>query len=79
VHSGAIGDQVAALMQAGIINNAKKEHRPRRHHRRHHVRQQAAARFRHCNPQIQFRSSAYTHGPGVLAQIERFTALQLWR
>ena len=31
--------------------------------------------FAHCNPQLQFRSSAYTHDPGVLAQIERFTAL----
>ena len=75
VHSGAIGDQVAALMQAGVINNAKKSidrgvsiagimFGSKRLHD-----------FAHRNPQIQFRSSAYTHGPGVLAQIERFTAL----
>lgn len=75
VHSGAIGNQVAALMQAGVINNAKKSidrgvtiagimFGSKRLHD-----------FAHRNPQIQFRSSAYTHGPGVLAQIERFTAL----
>ena len=75
VHSGAIGDQVAALMQTGVINNAKKSidrgvsiagimFGSRRLHD-----------FAHRNPQIQFRNSSYTHGPGVLAQIERFTAL----
>ncbi len=75
VHSGAIGDQVAALMQAGVINNASKTidrgvsiagimFGSKRLHD-----------FAHRNPQIQFRSSSYTHGPGVLAQLERFTAL----
>ena len=75
VHSGAIGDQVAALMQSGAINNARKSidrglsvagimFGSRRLHD-----------FAHRNPQIQFRSSSYTHGPGVLARIERFTAI----
>jgi acetyl-CoA hydrolase len=75
VHSGAIGDQVALLMQAGVINNARKSidrgltvagvmFGSKRLHD-----------FAHRNPQLQFRSSSYTHGPGVLAQIERFTAL----
>ncbi len=75
VHSGAIGDQVAALMQAGAITNAKKSidrgvsiagimFGSKRLHD-----------FAHRNPRLQFRSSDYTHGPGVLAQIEHFTAL----
>jgi acetyl-CoA hydrolase len=75
VHSGAVGDQVAALMQAGAITNARKSidrgvsiagimFGSKRLHD-----------FANCNPQLQFRSSAYTHGPGALAQIERFTAL----
>ena len=75
VHSGAIGDQVALLMRAGVITNARKSidrgltvagimFGSKRLHD-----------FAHRNPQLQFRSSAYTHGPGVLAQIERFTAL----
>jgi len=75
IHSGAIGDQVAALMCSGVINNARKSidrgvtiagimFGSKRLHD-----------FAHRNPQLQFRSSAYTHGAGVLAQIERFTAL----
>ncbi len=75
VHSGAIGDQVALLMQAGVITNGRKSidrgvsvagimFGSRRLHD-----------FAHRNPLLQFRSSSYTHGPGVLAQIERFTAL----
>ena len=75
VHSGAVGDEVAHLMQAGVITNARKSidrgvsiagimFGSRRLHD-----------FAHRNPRLQFRSSAYTHGPGVLAQIERFTAL----
>jgi acetyl-CoA hydrolase len=75
VHSGAVGDQVAALMQTGVINNARKSidrgvsvagimFGSKRLHD-----------FAHRNPQLQFRSSDYTHGAGALAQIERFTAL----
>ncbi len=75
VHSGAIGDQVAVLMQAGVINNSRKSidrgvsiagimFGSKRLHD-----------FAHRNPQLQFRSSSYTHGAGVLTQIERFTAL----
>ena len=75
VHSGAIGDQVAALTQAGVINNSRKSidrgvtvagimFGSKRLHD-----------FAHRNPQVQFRSSDYTHGQQVLAQHERFTAL----
>ena len=75
VHSGAIGDQVAALTQAGVITNARKSidrgvsvagimFGSKRLHD-----------FAHRNSQLQFHSCAYTHGAGMLAQIERFTAL----
>lgn len=75
VHSGAIGDNVAALMESGAINNSRKSidrgvsiggimFASRRLHD-----------FAHRNPQIQFRSSDYTHGPRALAQVERFTAI----
>ncbi len=75
VHSGALGDQVAVLMQSGAITNERKSidrgvtvggimFGSKRLHD-----------FAHRNPQIQFRSSSYTHGPAVLAQHERFTAL----
>jgi acetyl-CoA hydrolase len=75
VHSGAIGDQVAALMQAGVITNARKSV----------DRGQTVAGvmfgskrlhdFSHNNAHLQFRSCAYTHGADVLAQIDHFVAL----
>jgi len=75
VHSGAIGDQVAVLMQAGVITNARKSI-----DRGHTVAgvmfgSRPLHDFAHNNRQLQFRSCAYTHGAGVLAQIERFVAL----
>ena len=75
VHSGAIGDQVAALMQAGVINNARKSIDRGVSIAGIMFGSQRLHDFAHRNPQIQFRSSSYTHGPGVLAQIERFTAI----
>ena len=75
VHSGAIGDKVADLMEAGVINNARKSIDPgvsiagvmMGSRRIHH--------FAHRNPAVQFRSTTYTHDPDVLARIERFVAL----
>ncbi len=77
IHSGAIGDKAAELMQAGVITNARKSI----------DRGVAVAgvmfgskriqQFCHRNPAVQFRSPAYTHDAGVLAGIERFAALNL--
>ena len=75
VHSGAIGDQVAALMQSGVINNSRKSIDRGVSIAGIMFGSQRLHDFAHNNPQIQFRSSSYTHGPGVLAQIERFTAI----
>jgi len=75
VHSGAIGDQVALLMQAGVINNARKSMDRGLTIAGIMFGSKRLHDFAHRNPQIQFRSSSYTHGPGALAQIERFTAL----
>lgn len=75
IHSGAIGDKAADLMQAGVITNARKSI----------DRGVAVAgvmfgskriqQFCHRNPAVQFRSNAYTHNAEVLARIERFAAL----
>ena len=75
IHSGTIGDQTAALTEAGVITNARKSidrgvtiscfimgtHR--------------LNRFAHQNPAVQLRSCTYTHSPEVLSQIERFVAI----
>lgn len=75
IHSGAIGDKAADLMEAGVITNARKTI----------DRGVAVAgvmfggrriqQFCHRNPAVQFRSNAYTHNAEVLAGIERFAAL----
>ncbi|TDN59205.1 acetyl-CoA hydrolase/transferase C-terminal domain-containing protein [Paraburkholderia sp. BL10I2N1] len=75
VHSGTIGDKVADLMDAGVINNTRKSvdrgltvagvmMGSRRIHD-----------FAHRNSAVQFRSTSYTHDPDVLAHIDRFVAL----
>jgi acetyl-CoA hydrolase len=75
VHSGSIGDQVAVLSEAGVITNAKKS-----------VDRGVSVAgvmfggkrlrdFCHNNPNMQFRSSSYTHDPDVLATMERFVSL----
>jgi acyl-CoA hydrolase len=75
IHSGAIGDKTAELMETGVITNARKTI----------DRGIAVAgvmfggrriqRFCHRNPAVQFRSTAYTHNADVLASLERFVAL----
>ena len=75
VHSGAIGDQVAALMQAGVINNARKSTDRGISIAGIMFGSKRLHDFAHRNPQLQFRSSDYTHGAGAMAQSERFTAL----
>jgi len=75
VHSGTIGDHVAALMQAGVITNARKSVDRGVTTAGIMFGSKPLHDFAHRNPQLRFRSSAYTHGSGVLAQIERFTAL----
>ena len=75
VHSGAIGDQVATLMQAGVINNARKSIDRGRTVAGVMFGSKRLHDFVHNNPQVQFRSCDYTHGADVLAQIEHFVAL----
>ena len=75
VHSGAIGDQVAALMQAGVITNARKRIDPGISTAGIMFGSRRLHDFAHRNSQIQFRSPAYTHGARVLSQIDRFTAI----
>lgn len=75
IHSGAIGDKVADLMQCGVITNAHKTIDTGKTvagvimgGRRIHA-------FAHRNDAIEFRSTRYTHDPDVLAGIDRFVAI----
>lgn len=75
IHSGAIGDKVAELMELGVINNARKS-----------IDTGVTVagvlfggpdiyRFAHRNPEIQMRSTAYTHAFDVLASIDRLVTI----
>ena len=75
IHSGAIGDKAADLMEAGVITNARKSIDRGVTVAGVMFGSRRIQQFCHRNPAVQFRSNAYTHNAGVLASIERFAAL----
>ncbi|MBL0426468.1 acetyl-CoA hydrolase/transferase family protein [Ramlibacter alkalitolerans] len=74
-HSGAMGDAAAALMQAGVINNARKTVDARISVAGVLMGTRALNRFAHRNPAIEIRGVEYTHSPAVLASIDRLVAI----
>jgi len=75
VHSGAIGDQLAVLTEAGVITNARKSIDPGVTIAGVILGNKRLRDFCHHNPGVQFRSSLYTHSADVLARIDKFVAL----
>ena len=75
IHSGAIGDRVAALMEAGVIDNARKPIDTGRSIAGVMLASRRLFSFAHRNPAIDMRSTAYTHGADVIARLDRFVAL----
>lgn len=75
LHTGAAGDGVAALAQAGVLTNARKSI-----DRGVSVAGvlMGGARLRqwaHRNPALQLRGTEYTHDAAVLASIDRLVAI----
>ena len=75
VHSGAIGDQLAVLTEAGVITNARKSIDRGVTIAGVILGNKRLRDFCHNNAAVQFRSSAYTHGADVLAKIDQFVSL----
>ena len=75
VHSGAIGDQLAVLTEAGVITNARKSIDPGVTIAGVILGNKRLRDFCHHNSGVQFRSSLYTHAADVLARIDKFVAL----
>lgn len=75
IHSGAVGDKVAGLMELGVINNTRKSIDRGVTVAGVLFGGQEIYRFAHRNPQIQMRSSAYTHAFDVLASIDRLVTI----
>ncbi|CAH2917617.1 MAG: 4-hydroxybutyrate coenzyme A transferase [uncultured Paraburkholderia sp.] len=75
IHSGTIGDQVADLMERGVIDNARKTIGTGKTIAGVMMGGRRIHAFAHRNVAIEFRSTRYTHDPDVLASIDRFVAI----
>ncbi|MFN0091617.1 MAG: acetyl-CoA hydrolase/transferase family protein [Acidimicrobiales bacterium] len=67
VHSGLVSEACADLYEAGVVEGPMVA-----------TQLMSTPRLRawaHRNPAVQLGPLSYTHGPGVLASLERFTAL----
>lgn len=75
IHSGAIGDKVAELMECGVITNSCKAIDPGVTVAGVIFGGQRIYRFAHRNPQIRMCATAYTHSQTVLASIDRLVTI----
>jgi acetyl-CoA hydrolase len=75
IHSGVIGDGVADLMQRDVITNRRKSIDAGKTITGMALGSQRLYRFLDQNRDIGFRPADYTHDIDVLAQLERFVAI----
>jgi acyl-CoA hydrolase len=75
VHSGAIGDAVADLIESGAITNARKTHDPGTTVCGVLIGTSRLFGLAHGNPSIALRETSYTHDPAVLATQPRLTTI----
>ncbi len=75
VHSGAVGDGVMALMEAGVVTNAHKGRDAGETIAGVLMGSTRLHRYAHRNPALQMRGTEYTHDPDVLASLPRFVAI----
>lgn len=75
IHSGAIGDAVALLMQQGAVTNARKGIDTGVTVAGTIMGSGTIHRFAHRNPQVQFRPTSYTHDLRVLESLNQFVAI----
>jgi acyl-CoA hydrolase len=75
VHSGSLGDGVVDLMAQGVITNARKPIDAGKTIGGVLLGTRKLFDFAHCNPQIELRSSDYTHAAAVLGKLPAFVAI----
>lgn len=75
VHSGAIGEGLAALCTAGVVTNRRKSIDAGLTIGGALMGGAALRAFAHENPALELRGTDYTHDPRVLGRIDRFVAL----
>lgn len=75
IHSGALSDSVATLMEQGVITNARKTLDRGLTVAGVLMGSERLHQFVHRNPYVQLRSTAYTHNPHILAAQDRFVSV----
>jgi acyl-CoA hydrolase len=75
IHSGSLFDSVVDLIQAGAVDNSRKGVDSGVSVAGTLLGTRKLFAFAERNRQIMMRSSLYTHDPGVLAALDKFTAL----
>lgn len=75
LHSGAIGDGIADLAEAGVLTHARKNIDPGVGTAGILMGGPRLRRWAHSNPHLQLRSTDYTHNAQVLASIDRLVAI----
>jgi acyl-CoA hydrolase len=75
LHTGALIDEAAALVAAGVITNARKSIDPGISIAGVVMGGHRAQELGAVNPAVQFRSVEYTHAAGVLARLDNLVAI----
>lgn len=75
IHSGLIGDQVASLMESGVITNARKSIDPGVSVAGIMIGTRSLYEFANQNRSILLRPTSYTHALSTLSRIDNFVAL----
>jgi acetyl-CoA hydrolase len=75
LHTGAAGDAVARLAEAGVINNSRKTIDRGIGVAGVLIGGAALHRYAHRNPALEMRASDYTHGLDVIAKIDNFVSI----
>jgi acetyl-CoA hydrolase len=75
IHTGALVDEAARLIEKGVVTNARKTVDAGASIAGVAMGSRALHDFVHRNPLVQFRSVCYTHAADVLASIDRFVAV----
>ncbi|MBP3979463.1 acetyl-CoA hydrolase/transferase family protein [Acidovorax sp. JG5] len=75
LHSGAVGDGIAALAEAGVLTNARKSVDTGVGIGGILMGSEKLRRWAHRNPQLELRGTDYTHDPEVLAASHKLAAI----
>jgi acyl-CoA hydrolase len=75
IHSGLINDAVVDLIERGVVTNAAKGIDPGMTVTNQLIGTARLYDFAHNNAAVEVRSASYTHAAGVLARINKLTAL----